>query len=123
MHLHVLYRSHGGENDAQDRPAYFDERLSLVSFLRAAASVPDIDLTFVNNGPVPADRLELMQASGDRILQIAAPSDRASLRYAFSYAMGSDWADEDVVYVVDDDYLHVPEALERLDRAMRALAR
>jgi hypothetical protein len=35
--------------------------------------------------------------------------------------MASDWADEDLVYVVEDDYLHVPEALERLDRAMRAL--
>lgn len=120
MRLHVLYRSEGG-GSATDRPSYHDERLNLIALLRAAGRVPDVDLSFVNNGPVPADRLELMQASGARILQIDVPGSRASLRYAFKHAMGSDWADEDLVYVVEDDYLHVPEALERLDQAMRSL--
>ena len=120
MRLHVLYRSYGGEN-AKGRPPYYDKRLSLVSFLRSAGEVPDVDVTFVNDGPIPADRLELMQASGARVLPIDAGGVRRSYRAALRYAIDSDWADDDVVYLLEDDYLHVPDGIERLDRAMRAM--
>ncbi|WP_369140792.1 hypothetical protein [Modestobacter versicolor] len=120
MRLHVLYRSSGGEN-AKPRPPFHDKRVSLASFLRAVSTVPDVDLTFVNNGPQPADRLELMQATGAPVLQIVAPGGRASLRWALQHAMAADWADDDMVYLVEDDYLHTPDALARLDAAMRAL--
>jgi hypothetical protein len=35
--------------------------------------------------------------------------------------MAADWADDDLVYLVEDDYLHAPDAIERLTAAMRAL--
>lgn len=120
MRLHVLYRSSGGEN-AEPRPAFYDKRLSLVSFLRAVSSVPDVDLAFINNGPQTADRLELMQATGAPILQIAAPSGRAALRYAFQHAMAAGWADDDLVYLVEDDYLHTADSIAGLAAAMGAL--
>lgn len=120
MRLHVLYRSFGGENQ-KGRPSYYSKRLSLISFLRSVQGVPGLDVTFVNNGPVPADRLVLMQRSGARVLQIEAPTSRVSFRYALKRAIASDWADDDVVYFVEDDYLHAPDALARLDAAVRAL--
>jgi hypothetical protein len=120
MRLHVLYRSYGGENQ-KGRPSYYSKRLSLLSFLRSVEGAPDIDVTFINNGPIPADRLELMQATGAPILQIDKPAMRPSYRFALNHAMKSDWADEDVVYLCEDDYLHIPDALARLDQAIRAL--
>jgi glycosyltransferase involved in cell wall biosynthesis len=120
MRLHVLYRSYGGENQ-KGRPPYYNKRLSLVSFLRSLENAPEMDVTFINNGPIPADRLELMQSSGARILQIDKPGMRPSYRFALNHAMESDWADDDVVYLCEDDYLHVPEALTRLDRAVREM--
>jgi hypothetical protein len=120
MRLHVLYRSYGGEN-AKGRPPYYDKRLSLVSFLRSAGGVPDVDITFLNDGPIPADRLEVMQASGARIVPIDAHGMRPSYRAALRHAIDSDWADDDLVYLLEDDYMHVPDGLARLDQAMRAL--
>jgi hypothetical protein len=120
MRLHVLYRSHAGENDKL-RPPYYSKRLALISFLRALGEAPGSDVAFVNNGPVPADRLELMQRTGSPVLQIDAANSRASFRYAQRYAIESDWADDDVVFFCEDDYLHTPEVLAALDKAARAL--
>ena len=120
MRLHVLYRSYGGEN-RKGRPPYYSKHVSLLSFLRSLENAPGLDVSFINNGPIPADRLELMQATGARILQIDKPAMRPSYRFALNYAMKSDWADDDVVYLVEDDYLHLPEALAVLDKSVRAL--
>ncbi len=120
MRLHVLYRSYGGEN-AKGRPHFYDKRSSLVSLLRAASAAPGVDVTFVNNGPIPADRLELMQASGGRIVPVDVPKMRQSYRFALRFAMDSAWPDEDVVYLLEDDYLHTPGALATLDAAVRAM--
>ena len=120
MRLHVLYRSYGGENDKR-RPPYYSKRLSLISFLRALSGAPSLDVAFINNGPVPADILELMQRTGAPLLQIDAPTSRASFRYAQRHVIDSDWADDDVVFFCEDDYLHTPEALVAVERAAHAL--
>jgi hypothetical protein len=120
MRLHVLYRSYGGEND-KNRPPYYSKRLSLQSFLRALSAAPGLDVSFINNGPVPAELLELMQRTGAPVLQIDLPTSRTSFRYAQRYVIDSDWADDDVVFFCEDDYLHTPESLAALDEAVHAL--
>jgi hypothetical protein len=46
---------------------------------------------------------------------------RQSYRFALRHAIESDWPDEDVVYLLEDDYLHLPGALCSLDAAIRAM--
>jgi hypothetical protein len=120
MQLHVLYRAYAGENN-KDRPAFYDKRSSLASLVRSVGEADDVDLVFLNNGPIPAEWSELMEASTGRTATIEAPSMRTSYRAALRWAMDSDWPDDDVVYLVEDDYLHRPEALRLLESAARAL--
>ncbi|MEW1960175.1 hypothetical protein [Kineococcus sp. NPDC059986] len=117
--LHVVYRSHGGEN-AKGRPSWYSKSVALDSFLRAVArarSVGDgVDVVFLNDGPVPAQRLTLMREHGT-VRAITGGSNRASYLAGLKLAVRSDWAADDVVLFAEDDYLWRPDALVSLDRA------
>ena len=65
----LVYRSYGGENRKQ-RPDYYSKVLTLTSFVRAAARLPAADIIFLNDGPVPGDRLAIMERFG-RVIQLA----------------------------------------------------
>lgn len=117
--LHVVYRSHGGEN-AKGRPAWYSKHLSLLSFLRAVEhSAERVDVVFLNDGPIPQERLELMRAHG-RVAAITGGSNRASYLAALRLAVRSDWPDGDVVLFAEDDYLWRPDALVSLAGAAAA---
>jgi hypothetical protein len=121
MTIRLIYRSYGGEN-MKSRPPYYSKLLTVTSVVRAAAQVPGVDLIFVNDGPVPADRLAVMERSG-RVVQLAdqALGMRASYRAALEMAVGSDWPDEDLVFFVEDDYLFASEAVVALAEAADGL--
>jgi hypothetical protein len=121
MTVHVLYRSYGGEN-MKGRPSYYGKRSSLASLVRSVEEAgPDVDVTFLNNGAIPDDRVALMGGPRSRIVDFDAPTLRQSYRFALRTAIDSDWPDEDVVYLVEDDYLHLPGAIGALVAAVRAM--
>jgi hypothetical protein len=63
--LHVVYRSYGGEN-AKSRPPFYSKLLALASLLCALEEADGaIEVLFINDGPVPIDRLELMRSKGE----------------------------------------------------------
>ena len=111
--LHVVYRSHGGEN-RKARPDYYSKRLALTSFLRALEAVPGrADVLFLNDGPIPAERLALMRPAGE-VVAVRGGSNRRSYRAAVALA-ASRWQDRtDLVWFAEDDYLYAPDALARL---------
>jgi hypothetical protein len=114
--LHVVYRSHGGEN-AKGRPAWYSKQLALLSFLRAVEQVEQrVDVVFLNDGPIPQERLALMREHG-RVAAITGGSNRASYLAGLRAAVRSDWPDEDVVLLAEDDYLWRPDALVSLSGA------
>ncbi len=123
VRLHVVYRSHGGEN-AKGRPDWYDKRVGLESFCRAVEHVrtqrPDTDpeVLFLNDGPIPADRLELMRAWGDPVT-IDGGSNRRSYLTALGLPRRRGWAADDVLLLAEDDYLWRPEALTALVDAAR----
>ena len=72
MGLKVVLRSYGGDND-KGRPPFYTKDLVVASFLRAAAearesaATPDeVEVFFVNDGPIPAQRLRVMEERGHR---------------------------------------------------------
>jgi hypothetical protein len=135
--LHVVYRSTGGEN-SKARPRFYGKTLALLSLLRALERTgATTDVVFLNDGPIPAPRLELMCRSG-RVRQVAelplgVPD--GALRHTTSGSVGltrsylaalalprdEGWSGEDVVYYVEDDYLHAPDAIELVAEAAAAL--
>ncbi|GAB3457725.1 hypothetical protein AB1207_17220 [Kineococcus endophyticus] len=116
--LHVVYRSHGGEN-AKGRPSWYSKSLALDSFLRSVALAREagdaIDVLFLNDGPIPDARLALMRAHGT-VRAITGGSNRASYLAGLKLAVRSDWAADDVVLFAEDDYLWRPDALLCLGR-------
>jgi hypothetical protein len=118
VRLHVVYRSHGGEN-SKGRPSWYSKRVGLESFCRAVAAVraqrpaADVEVVFLNDGPVPEDRLELMRAWGDPV-GFRGGSNRRSYLTALALPRRRSWPAGDVLLLAEDDYLWRPEALVAL---------
>ena len=111
--LRVVYRSHGGEN-RKARPGYYSKRLALASFVAALSAVRDrADALFLNDGPIPADRLALMAPAGE-VRAVRGGSNRRSFRAAVALAARRRPGPHDLVWFAEDDYLYAPDALARL---------
>jgi hypothetical protein len=128
--LRAIYRSTASEN-GKPRPPFFSKLLSLASFLRAVEELGQpVDILFLNDGGIPPDRLRVMEAAGEvgwlpqtdlhrRLLyrdQTGPGGGGMARSYLGSMAAveRKGWPDEDVVYLVEDDYLHAPDALRCL---------
>src|SRR4051794_31846232 len=122
LRLHVIYRSAGGDN-RKARPAFYSKRTALLSFLRAWWAVPAEErgeMIFLNDGAVGEDRLAPMRHAG-------VVDARSGLQIHGSYwaaldlALATRKADDDLVYLAEDDYLYRREALAAIVAAARAL--
>jgi hypothetical protein len=116
--LHIVYRAHGGENN-KDRPPHYDKMLCLASLLRAAERV-DATVDFLNDGPMPRRFLDVMESAGS-ITELPGVGMRGSYRAALEHATSGRWADEDIVWFSEDDYLYRPDSFEQLERATTAI--
>jgi hypothetical protein len=126
MRIHVVYRSTGREN-MKARPPFYSKLLSLLSFVRALEACERVDAVFLNDGAIPGERLELMTSAGE-VASVTEPSPRfrqvlshsgeegvtRSWLAALSVVEAREWPDDDLVYFVEDDYFHHPQALTRL---------
>lgn len=116
--IHLVLRSYGGEN-RKNRPGYYSKLLALTSFVRATSMVPDADVIFLNDGPVPAEHLALMEQFGQ---VVSMPDGPAGMRATYWYAVTlpqrhPEWDDEDIVSLNEDDYLFRSDAFEVLEDA------
>jgi hypothetical protein len=117
--LHVIYRSYGGEN-AKGRPAFYDKTIALVSLLRAVSELEGAgEIVFVNDGPIPDERLRLMERSGEVVAR-SQLGMRGSLRAALALPAERGWAEDDLVWIAEDDYLYRPNAFTGLSAAATA---
>jgi hypothetical protein len=118
--LHVVYRATGKINK-KPRPAGFSKERCLESFLRAWDACPQRgELVFLNDGDVPAELQAAMSASG-RVLTRDGLELHGSYWAAVTLAITAPWADEDLVYFAEDDYLYRPGAFAALADAAAAL--
>ncbi|CAO5228664.1 hypothetical protein [Frankia sp. AgKG'84/4] len=119
MILRILYRSVGSENN-KNRPEFYSKQLALASLLRAAENVGvTTRIVFVNDGPIPADRLSMMSAAGE-VMPVTCGSNRASYRHILRMPRVRRWADEDLVWLAEDDYLYTERSLAALVAAAAA---
>ena len=112
-----MYRSIGPDN-AKNRPPFHSKRTSLLSFLRALDAIDPGELVFLNNGPIPDDRLAIMRRAG-RIDARDALDLHESYWAALEVALRL--PDDDLVLFAEDDHLYRPDALARLLDAAAAL--
>jgi hypothetical protein len=111
--LHVVYRSYGGEN-RKNRPAYYSKSLALASLLRAlTVARRRIEVVFLNDGPIPDQRLLAMGNAGE-IVALPGVGNKRSLLTALALPSKRGWPARDVVWFAEDDYLYQPDALDQL---------
>jgi hypothetical protein len=115
--LHAIYRSTAKVN-TKPRPAGFSKLGSLESFL--AAWTGDGALIFLNDGPVASAQLELMEAAGQVMVRPATDAMGAYWT-ALELALEQSWADDDLVYFGEDDYLYQPHTFTALQHAAERL--
>ena len=119
--LHIVYRSTGSENRTS-RPEFYSKLLALKSLLRsAAACASPVHFVFLNDGPVPRDRHDLMASSGEIVDRAGLGSSVGSFQETLRQVDAQGWPEDDLVYLVEDDYLHVLDALPALLDAARAI--
>lgn len=118
--LHIISRSYWGENK-KDRPEYYSKRLSLLSLIRSFQQlVPGTaELIFMNDGPIPEDRLELMKSSGEVIVRSNLGA-LGSASATFDLPITRGWSKDDLVWFAEDDYLYLPHAFTDLVAAAEA---
>jgi hypothetical protein len=121
VRIHVLYRSTASENK-KARPSWYSKDVALASFIGALERCADVgDVVFVNDGPgVPEPRLRRMDTAGE-LLEIDQRGNGGSYRYLLALAESRPWADDDLVYFAEDDYLYLPSAISELCDAARTV--
>jgi hypothetical protein len=120
--LHLIYRSSGGAN-LKNRPAFFDKRTALASFLRALErAVAPVEAIFLNDGPVPDERVRAMTGAGE-VRSLPRLGNSGSYREALAAATSAGWPDDDLVYLSEDDYLYLPDAFVALAEAAQEIPR
>jgi hypothetical protein len=118
--LHIISRSYAGENK-KGRPDYYSKRLSLISLIQAFQQLKPgtAELIFINDGPIPEDRLTLMKASGE-VLMRSKLGMRGSLQAILELPTLRPWPEDDLVWFAEDDYLYQPNAFVDLLAAVEA---
>jgi hypothetical protein len=118
--LHIIYRSYGGENN-KGRPAFYSKVVALASCIRAFEGLEagTAEIIYLNDGPIPADRLRLMERSGE-ILAYSRLGMKGSMRRALAIPYERAWPADDLVWFAEDDYLYLPQAFKDLVAAATA---
>jgi hypothetical protein len=136
MQLRIVYRSTGAEN-RKVRPAYYSKDLCLASLLRSLEeSGVAHEIVFLNDGPIPPERLALMRSAGEvvalppavdapirKIVMTGKGGSGAARSYLAALALVEDrrWPDSDVVYLAEDDYLYRKDAFAALGAALEQI--
>lgn len=123
MTLHLFYRAAPGGN-RKLRPEWFSKWICLATLLRSveATDRTTAELHFVCDGELPAAVSALMRDFGTVDV---LPGLGNSLSYLRVVEAATNVAirDSDGVYFVEDDYLHVPDAVRILGSAVAELDR
>jgi hypothetical protein len=105
MNLHAIYRSVDAMN-AKPRPPGYSKLTCLYSFLRAREACPAPgELLFLNDGPIPPAEVATMRSAGE-IVATEGLQLHHSYWVAVDLALARGWADDDLVYFGEDDYLY-----------------
>lgn len=116
--IQAIYRATPASNK-KHRPEWFMKRSCLGSFLRAAevGGIGHASILFLCDGPLPEGVVSTMERRG-RVEQLGGIGNSQSYLAALRRAVCSGLASDDIVYFVEDDYLHAPDALTCLGRAI-----
>jgi hypothetical protein len=114
--IHILYRACIAEKTGV-RPPFYSKRSCARSLIRSIRSARVGSVHLFIDGHDPIEIVEEFKCGyeGTQFVRLASVGNSGSFRIALQLALA--FADDDIVYFVEDDYLHVREALGKLQAA------
>lgn len=111
--LHIIYRASDSEK-SDVRPSFYSKELSLKSLLVSVKEIKDFTFTFFYDGSGGDELIKLLKkhVAEVNITRLDHAGNSSSFWEAYKYAQKL--PETDLVYFVEDDYLHMPEALAKL---------
>lgn len=111
--LHIVYRA-SDLDKSNVRPIYYSKLLCLKSLLQALKKVKDFTFTLYYDGKAGDDLITGLQKQipDSTIVRLSLASNSGSFWYAYQESLKlpeNEW-----VYFVEDDYLHLDTAIEKL---------
>jgi len=108
--IHIFYRYCGRENN-RPRPSFYNKRVCLQSLLGAFERVPKAHLTLISDSDIPNDIISLIKGRAE-IVQLS----NVGVEHSFIQTLQEvpKRSKNELVYLVEDDYIHLPDALEKL---------
>lgn len=108
--LHVFYRACALENQ-RPRPSFYSKALCLRSCLQAFTLLSEARFVLIHDGPIRHDLRVLAEPCGE-IVELPSVGEAQSFIFALQEA--AKCASGDLIYFVEDDYIHLREALLKL---------
>jgi hypothetical protein len=115
--LHIIYRLCNKDND-KPRPAFYSKPRCLLSLLGALPHIQDYSLTFVCDGLVDWFTPDSINHAA-KIITLHDAGNSGSFMKAFDICEQYD--DCDLIYFVEDDYLHLPLSLLKLQECAECI--
>lgn len=113
MNLHIFYRASSSEK-TDVRPSYYSKLLCLKSLLRALSNMKNFSFSFYYDGEGGQNLIKELKTDlpNNKIKRLFGMGNSRSFWQAYSDAIK--FSDNDWVYFVEDDYLHVDTAIQKL---------
>lgn len=108
--LRIYYRATASDK-TEDRPKYFSKLAALKNFIFCLSRITEYEFTLVHDGDLQPEIQNLVSTIGV-ILKLRDVGNSGSFWRAFSLAIEHDASD--LIYFVEDDYLHTSDALKKL---------
>jgi hypothetical protein len=120
--LRLIYRAAPGGNRKR-RPDWFSKWVCLGSFLRAVEQLPpgSADVMFYCDGPLAEEVTSAMTRFG-KVEVLDRLGNSKSYLHALAAVTDPSLPAHDGIYFIEDDYLHLPDALTSLSAALAEAA-
>lgn len=106
MNIHIYYRHTTNNNINQFRPEWFNYEHCFVNFLNTIKRRDNIKLTLALDGDIENDFTKNYKDSFE-LFQINNNSSLISWRELLEYIKDKNIPDDDIIYFVENDYLHI----------------
>ena len=108
--IHILYRgtSHAS-GTSHDRPEGFDYDKCLNNILSTIENNPNVTFHLLWDGKYEGNHSRI-----DKVIEFEGGSDKKSFFYAWGYAKNLNIGEKELVYFLENDYLHVNNWYEKV---------
>jgi hypothetical protein len=108
--IHILYRgTSNASGTSSDRPKWFSYEKSLLNILSTIENNPNVKFHLLWDGKYEDNHPRI-----DKVIEFEGGSDKNSFFYTWHYAKSLELDEKDLVYFLENDYIHVNDWYEKI---------